>query len=69
MIWTANPVFSNYKITPTIRAEVLYVDHFFGEIRSYRTRKPMIVADVTSLYKYCVTPPPVPQSEHTSPVR
>ncbi len=69
MIWTANPVFSDYKIAPTMRAEVLYVDHFFGEIRSYRTRKPMVVGDVTSLYKHCITPPPIPQSERTSPVR
>ena len=68
MIWTANPVFSDYKIAPTIRAEVLYVDHFFGEIRSYRTRKPMVVGDVTSLYKHCITPPPNPSPEPTSPV-
>ena len=69
MIWTANPVFSDYKTIPTMRHDVFYVDHFFGEIRSYRTRKPMVVSNIKSLYDYCVTPPPVPQSEHTSPVR
>lgn len=68
MNWTANPVFSDFKKEPTMMRITPYVDHFFGEIRFHRVRKPLVVGEVSSLYEHCVTPP-VPQSEHTSPVR